>query len=119
MTNTLTETEAKARLDAFIDRQIEARPVEKQILTKLWKALDKAGNPIVSVSGWHNEDDEKVSSLREFFVQAFNLDEMVAHCKAGNGVALVMGQDYDMIADYSVSLEDALKPVNDWLESKW
>jgi hypothetical protein len=50
---------------------------------------------------------------------AYNLDEFHLYTKSGAWVYFIMGQDYDAIADYTMSIEDALQPVNDWIQTKW
>lgn len=114
---TMTEAELKARLDAFIDDQIAHRPIEAKIVRKLVKALKDAGDPVVEV--FDSEEYNKVTTKREILVQVFNLDESYLITKSGGWVRLIMGQDYDMIADYTVSLEDALTEFNEWIMSKY
>lgn len=103
-------------LRAFIDNQIEKRPIEATIARKVIRALKAAGTPVVSI--YDGEEDEDVTTEREMLDIIFNLDECWLHAYKGGFVYLVMGQGYDMIADYNVSLEGPLKPVNDWIDKK-
>lgn len=112
-----TEAELKAELDVFIDRQITERPIEATVVRKLVRALKTAGDPVVEI--FDTEEYNAVKTERDILVQVFNLDESYVITKSGGWVRLVMGQDYDMIADYTVSLEDALTDFNDWIMSKY
>lgn len=103
----------KVRLDAFIDGQIKHLPIENKILKKIVKALAKAGNPVVSV--WDGEEDNKVSGLREIQVQVFNLDSCHLYTESDGWVFLVLGNGWDTLSDYTVSLEDTLKETMDWI----
>ena len=60
-----TTEEAKARFAKFIDDGIAAHPVEARIIRKVYKALAKAGTPIVST--WDREESVPVSNIREVF----------------------------------------------------
>ena len=117
MTDTTAPVQtSEERLAEFIAKGIKDSPIEAKIIKRIYKALAKAGNPIVSV--WDGEDDNAVSSLQEVYTQVFNLDEAHLYTQSGAYVFVVMGQDWDTVADYNVSLEDTLKPVNDWIMEK-
>lgn len=105
---------AGINLDKFIAEQIEARPIEAKIVKKIVKALEKAGTPVVAV--WDGEERTPVSGLEEVNRQVFNLDEAYLYVGTGAWVRLVMGEEYYMLNDYNVSLEDALAPVNDFID---
>ena len=111
---TTTEEAAQARFARFIDDGIAAHPVEARLIRKVRKALKDAGDPIVKV--WDREEMTKVSTLRELFEQAFNLDELFLYTQSGSWVRLTMGEGYDVICDYTTDLEVALKPVFDYIE---
>ena len=102
-----------AQLDEFIDRAIKNSPIENKILKCIVAALEAAGDPVVSV--WDGEEDNAVNGLREIQVQVFNLDVCHLYTKSGGWVFLVNGNEWDMLSDYTVSLEEVLKPVNDWI----
>lgn len=101
----------------FTTDQIAKRPLEAQILKRIVNALKRAGNPVVSL--WDGEESSPVETVGDVVHLAYNLDEFHLYTKSGAWVYFIMGQDYDAIADYTMSIEDALKPVNDWLQSKW
>jgi hypothetical protein len=106
-------SDAQTQLDAFIDRAIKQSPIEARIIRKIVKALKEAGNPVVSV--WDGEEDNPVKTKRDIMVQVFNLDQAHLYTKEGGYVFVVMGNEWDTLSDYSMSLEDALKPVNDYI----
>lgn len=101
--------------EEFIANAIENSPVEASIVRRIYKALEKAGTPVISV--FDGEEYTNVSSIEEVLQIVFNLDESYLHTE-GSWVRLIMGQDWDTICDYGTSLEDALKPVNSWIQSK-
>lgn len=106
--------ENEARLKAFTDANIEDHPVEASIVRRIIRSLKEAGNPVVSV--WDGEESEKVTTEAEIMALVFNLDQCHLYTETGAFVFLVLGEGWDTIADYNVSLEDALKPVNDWVD---
>ena len=97
----------------FINRQIAKNPIEARIVRKIVKALKDAGNPVVSV--WDGEEDNPVTTKRDVLEQVFNLDQAHLYTKDGGWVFVVMGNEWDVLSDYTVSLEEALKPVNDYI----
>lgn len=101
----------------FTTEQIAKRPIEADILSRIVNALKRAGNPVVSL--WDGEESSPVASTGDVVHLAYNLDEFHLYTKSGAWVYFIMGQDYDGIADYSMSLDEALKPVNDWIQTKW
>lgn len=98
----------------FTADQIAKRPTEVTILSRIVNALKNAGDPVVKV--WDGEEESPVLTTGDVMHLAFNLDELHLYTKSGAFVFLVMGQDYDMLTDYSVSLEEALTPVNNWID---
>ena len=104
----------------FIDANMRHNHVESQILKRIVKALKDAGNPIIEVwSDRSGNDKAAVDTLRSIQEQVFNLDEAYLVTKDGGWVFFVNGNEWDAITDYSLSLEDALQPVNDWVEVHW
>lgn len=101
----------------FTTDQIAKRPIEARILSRIVRALADAGNPVVAL--WDGEERSPVASVGDVVHLAYNLDEFHLYTKSGAWVYFIMGQDYDGLTDYNVSLEDALKPVNDWIQTKW
>lgn len=97
----------------FTHDQIARRPLEARILKRIVKALEKAGNPVVSV--WDTEEQSPVSSAGDVIHLAYNLDELYLYTKSGAWVRIIMGEGWDVICDYTVSIEDALAPVNEWV----
>jgi hypothetical protein len=100
-------------LDLYIANAVEQCPIEAKIIKRVFNALKRAGTPVISV--WDGEEDTPVTDLASVYRQAFNLDECHLYTKGGGWVYLVMGQDWDTLTDYTLSLDDALKPVNDWI----
>ena len=101
-------------LTEFIAKQIASSPIEAKIIKRIYEALKAAGNPIVSV--WDGEDDNEVSTLEEVYTQVFNLDSAHLYAQRGGYVYVVMGQEWTIISDYTLSLERALEPVNAWVQ---
>lgn len=112
MNDPITVAEQKTRLDLFIDTQIKANPIEAKIARRVFRTLKAAGNPVTSV--WDGVEENPVKSEREMLVQVFNLDSATLYTQSGSFVYLVLGNEWDMISDYGVSLEDTLNPVVEW-----
>ena len=110
----ITTEEAKARFAKFIDDGIAARPVEARLIRKIRKALEAAGTPVVKV--WDSEEWVEVTTLRDLYEQAFNLDELYLYTESGSWVRLIMGEGYDLICDHTIDLDDALAPVFKYIE---
>lgn len=113
----MIDTTAEDRLKRFIDTQIAANPIEAKIVRRVVKALRDAGTPVVRV--WDGGESIRVSTTRDVLDQVFNLDECRLHVAGGGYVYLVGGNEWDMISDYTLDLEDTLAPVNAWIESNW
>lgn len=105
--------ETTARLEAYIAGQIEARPIEAQIIRKIVSALAEAGTPVTKT--WDTVDIERVKTEQEILTVAFNLDEVYLLTGKGSWVRLTMGEEWDLICDYTTNLEEALKPVMEWI----
>jgi len=101
----------------FIADNIANNPAEATIVRKVYQALKDAGTPVVSV--WDGVEDTPVTSQQETLEQVFNLDQAWLKTATGAWVLIILGNEWDALSDYTVSLEDALKPVNAYIESKW
>ena len=99
-------------LSPFIQNAVDRNFIEAEIVKRLFNVLAKADNPVTSV--WDGEEETEVSTLEEVYEVVFNLDQSHLYTKSGSWIFLVSGNDWDMISDYGVSLEEAIKPVNDW-----
>jgi len=101
-------------LKEFIAGQIKALPIEARILRKVIKAMKDAGDPIVKV--WDGEEMCDTPKREDIFEIVFNLDECRIYTASGNWIFFVLGNEWDCICDYTVDIEDALKPVNDYID---
>lgn len=106
----------------LIEKNKKHHHIEAAILSRLVKALEDAGDPIVQV--WYEanpspDDKVKVTDLASIEHEVFNLDFSWLITKKGRFVWFILGNEWDAISDYTASLEDALKPVNEWIESNW
>ncbi|UDL15842.1 hypothetical protein QEH42_gp116 [Microbacterium phage Pumpernickel] len=108
-----TEEGRKAWFQAFIDQNMAHNYVEAKVVKKIVKAFIKAGNPIAKIDD--GEDVTDVRTLRDVQEVVFNLDECFLLPKNGGWIRIVLGNDWDCLVDYTVSLEDTLKPINDWI----
>lgn len=104
-------------LRAFLDESMAHRPLEVKMVKKIVKALREAGTPVVAV--WDTEEEEAVNTTQNVLDIVFNLDEAWLLTADRSWVRLSMGEGFDMICDYTVDLEEALKPVNEWVEARW
>lgn len=100
---------------AYIAKQIASRPVEATIVRKVVRTLKAAGNPVVKVNDGYEEVE--TSTEKGILAEVFNLDEVSLITEDGSFVFLTMGEGYDLICDHSISLEDTLKPVSDWIDA--
>lgn len=96
----------------WAQRQIASRPVEATIVRKIYRATREAGHPITYVN-W-GEGDHPVSNVTGLLEYAFNVDTIVLNTDSGSWVLLVMGEGYDLIADYTTDLDTAVDPIIDW-----
>lgn len=102
-------------LSDYIAKQVEQNPIEAKILKKIRKALKNAHDPIIRVND-DDGDSTQVDSLEELNRAVFNLDAAFLETASGRWILFVVGNEWDCISDYVVSLESALKPVNDYVE---
>lgn len=97
----------------FVRREQANRPVEVSIVTRVVNALRDAGNPVTSI--WDGEESTDVNTVQEVLDIVFNLDEAILDTASGSWVRLVMGEEWDIICDYTVDLESALADVNEYV----
>lgn len=114
MQDTTTEYERDPRLAAFIDGQIQARPLEAELVKQLIAGFAADGKPIVSF--FDGEEEGTCTSEQEILDIVFNLDEVRLYSADGHMVFLVMGQFPDTITDYTVGIESIIDPVQAWAE---
>lgn len=112
LTADLKAVQADIRLRAFITPGW--RPIEADIVARVFNALQAAGDPIVRV--FDGEEDSRVRTLDDVNMLVFNLDEAYLYTDSGRFVRLVMGEEWDTLSDYSVALEEALAPVNEYID---
>lgn len=98
----------------YVAEQIAARPVEATIIRMIVRSLKEAGNPVIAVDD--SEEVTPVSTEKEILELAFNLDGLYLETLSGAWVRLEMGEGYDMVSNWLVSLDDAMAPVNKWIE---
>jgi hypothetical protein len=103
-------------LDTYTAQAVKNSPEEATIVRKVAAALSKAGDPIVNV--WDGGDDNPVDSTDSILQAVFAVDISRLYTKSGGWVLIVLGNEWDALADYTVSLEDALAPVNAYLLNK-
>lgn len=98
----------------FIADNKAANPVEARIVHKVWKALKAADNRVVSV--FDGEETTHVDTMAEMDAVVFNLDECYLYARTGGWVRIVLGNEWDCLVDYTLNLEDALAPVNEYID---
>ena len=105
-------------LQDYIAEQIAKRPIEATLVRKVYKALKKAGTPIVS--GYDYEEKVSLTSQQDVLNFAFNLDEFYLYTSEGAMVRMSMGQGAEGLVDYSMSLEKAFDDygLNEWIDKK-
>ncbi len=100
--------------EAFIADQIKSRPTEATIVRKAVRALKAAGVPVVAV--WDTVERVEVKTEEDILKEVFNLDEAFLVTQSGAWVRLTMGNEYDIITDYTTDLEAALQPALEWID---
>lgn len=103
-------------LDDYIKESKAHHYIELTILNKIIKALNEAENPIVQVYDGDEYTDVKPGNKAEIHRLVFNLDECYLFTRSGGWVRIVLGEDWDCLPDYSLSLESVLKPINDFID---
>jgi len=104
-------------LSEFAKSSVAALPAEATTVRKVWKALKDAGNPVVRV--WDGEESIPVTTRDECLEAVFGVDQAWLYTATDQMVFIVLGNEWDALSDYSVSLEDTLAPVNEYLQGKW
>jgi hypothetical protein len=90
-----------------------SRFIEERILNKIVKSLRDAGNPVVSV--WNGEENIPATTNKAISEEVFSVDECHLYTKDDSWIFLVCGNDWEMLTDYTINLETALKPVDDYI----
>lgn len=109
-----------AELTDWAKRSMEGRPTEATITRKVIKALTDGGYTITHV--FDGGERVPVEGKNAILNEVFNLDECYliaannSPCAefATSWVRLVMGNEYDIVCDYTTDLEQILQPVSDW-----
>lgn len=89
-------------------------PIEAKIIRKVVRALKANGTPVIAVGDGY--DEEKATTEQEIFEQVFNLDISWLMCNDGNWVMIVLGNEWDVISDYTLGIEDAMKPIDEYID---
>lgn len=89
------------------------RYIEKKIVRKVVKALTQADKPVVSVRYGPGEE-VPAGTIAETVDAVFAVDECYLMTDDG-WVFIVLGNGWDVISDYTLHLEDALAPVEEWI----
>jgi nicotinamidase-related amidase len=87
--------------------------LEVQTVNRIVRAMREAGDPVVSV--WDGEEDNAATTATQVREIVFSVDEAWLYTRSEGWIFLVCGNEGDMLTDYTLRLETALKPVNDWL----
>lgn len=103
-------------LDAFIADQIARRPIEAEIVKRIVETFAAAGNPIIYVVDSASERTS-VHDLDSVNREVFNLDEAFLYPKSGGWIRLTMGEEWDIICDYTLSAEDTLASIHAWIDA--
>lgn len=103
-------------LTDWAKRSMEGRPTEATITRKVIRAMKDAGKPITVV--FDGGERVKVDGEHAILNEVFNLDESYLITEDGSWIRLVMGNDFDIICDYTTNLEDILQPVHEWIERR-
>jgi hypothetical protein len=101
-------------LKEYTDEVKRQNPIETKVVHKIYKALRDAGDPITHV--YDGDEDTDVTTMASMDLIVFNLDECFLNTRSGGWVRIVMGNDWDCLVDYTLNLEDALQPVNDYID---
>lgn len=88
--------------------------LEVQTVNRIVRAMREAGDPVVSV--WDGEEMTAATTATQVREIVFSVDQARLYTQSEGWVFLVCGNEEDMLTDYTLRLETALKPVNDWLD---
>ncbi len=103
-------------LTDWAKRSMQGRPTEATIARKVIRAMKDAGKPITIV--FDGGERVAVDGENAILNEVFNLDESYLITEDGSWIRLVMGNDFDIICDYTTNLEDILQPVHEWIERR-
>lgn len=96
------------------------RLIELAILRKLVQALVAAGYAISVDSGGEDYDLSNSRDTEAVMADVFAVDDCILHIIKGREhigfVRLILDNGPDCISDYSVNLDDIIKPANDYAE---
>lgn len=116
----MSTTTVTPEFRAFIEDNMRGNHIEAKVLTKLVKVLNKGGNPITEV--WYDHTGHeavKVDGLEAIQNEVFNLDEAFLVTKSGDWVRFILGNEWDVISDYTTDIEGLIEPVNTWIEKHY
>ena len=89
--------------------------VEALIAKRLVHALLDAGLAITVNNGGDEMELDECKDPEKIFEAMMATDEDVLITTRGS-VLLVYGNGFDLISDYSVRLEEVIRPVSEWVE---
>lgn len=104
------------RLGRYIADSMDQLHIEAKIVKRIVSALNAAHDPITSVFDGEKHTPVEAGSLAEINRLVFNLDEAYLETASGGWVRIVLGNGFDCLVDYTLNLEEALQPVNDWID---
>lgn len=112
----LTLNEVERGIIARHNSSVRGRALlEMLIVDAIWKAAETAGYTLRLMG---EDAEEDVSTADKFKLAVFNLDEVGVRVCGIGWIFLVFGNGgYDLISDYSTSLDAFLAPVNALAES--
>lgn len=103
-------------LDDFIKESKAHHYIELKILNKIIKALNEADDPIVTVYDTDEYTAVTPGNKAEIQRLVFNLDLCYLITRSGGYVFFVLGNEWDCVSDYTLSLEPVLAPINDFID---
>ncbi len=95
-------------------KAVEHLPIEARIVRKIVSTLKAAGTPVTKV--WDGEEYVPVRTRDAVLDAVFAVDIARLYTADGSWVLIVLGNEWDALADYTLSLEGALVPVHDWID---
>jgi hypothetical protein len=88
--------------------------VERKLVRKVIRTLKAANLPVVRVDD--REEILEVNGEKEILDAVFGVDEAWMFTESNSWVRITLGNEWDVITDYTVDLEDVLKPVFDYYD---
>lgn len=110
----MAKTKLADQLTPWTLSATEHCPEEFRILKKIYKTLAKAGNPVTHVDD--GEATTKVENLAEFLEVVFSVDLSKTWTQSGAWFYIVLGNGWDALSDYTIDLEDDLRPVTIFID---